>query len=192
MERGTRFFWGLIAALLGASLFYGLNAESRRRAVQGQSALPESGELVTVAQVIDGDTMVVTRESGDPVGSRLLGIKAFARDSKDPTAIWGKLAQDALARRVAGKTVRVLVGTPPKDKHGRALVEVFADDVNVGQELVAEGLALVYTVYAFPAMPLYLEEQAAARAAHKGLWGDASVAERADRLARGWARRASE
>ncbi len=192
MERGTRFFWGLIALLLGASVFFGLNAESRRRAVQGTAQQLESGELVTAGQVIDGDALVVTRENGDHVSVRLIGVKAFSREAKDPTAIWGKLAQDGLSRLVAGKPVRVLVGTPPADKHGRALCEVFVDDINVAQALVSEGLLLVYTVYPFPAMSLYLEEQAAARAARKGLWEDAKVAERADRLARGWARRASE
>jgi hypothetical protein len=54
VEPGTRFFWVLIAALLGASVFFGLNAESRRRDVQASETTLANGAVVSVQRVVDG------------------------------------------------------------------------------------------------------------------------------------------
>jgi endonuclease YncB( thermonuclease family) len=66
------------------------------------------------------------------------------------------------------------------------------EDQDVGLRLVKEGLVLVYTVYPFPAMSLYLEQQELARAQRKGLWANNDVSARALALARAWQQRQSE
>lgn len=37
MDGGTRFFWALLALLLGASVFFGVRTEQKRRALRNAS-----------------------------------------------------------------------------------------------------------------------------------------------------------
>jgi hypothetical protein len=125
VEAGTRFFWLLIAALLGAAAYFGLNAESRRRAVQTSQATLESGAVVQLQRVVDGDTLLVDA-AGQTVVVRLLGIKAFPTlPERDPVARFGKAAADDLRRLTENQPLRVLLHEPPKDRHGRTLAELF-------------------------------------------------------------------
>ncbi|MHC1725668.1 MAG: thermonuclease family protein [Syntrophobacteraceae bacterium] len=180
-------FWGCIAVLLGASLFYGLNAESMRRSMFRNEGKVDSGNIVTLSNVIDGDTVRVVQEGQQPVSIRILGIKAFeASIAKDVVAPYGQAAVDTLQRMMGNKPVRVLLHSTPKDRYGRYIATLYVDDQDIGLRLVKEGLAMVYTVYPFPAMSLYLQEQELARAGRRGLWANAEVASRALGLIREW------
>ena len=170
---GTRFFWLLIAALLGAAGYFGLNAESRRRAVQTSQTTLESGAIVQPPArrrrryAAGGDAAEQT------VVVRLLGIKSFPlQPERDPAARFGKAEVDELRRLTENQPLRVLLHDPPKDRHGRTLAELFVGQSDLGLELVKRGLALVYTVYPFPSMPLYQKHQEEARADRRGLWAD--------------------
>jgi micrococcal nuclease len=61
---------------------------------------------------------------------------------------------------------------------------LYVDDQGIGLRLAKEGLALVYTVYPFPAMTFYLQEQELARAGRRGLWANTEVTARALALIR--------
>jgi endonuclease YncB( thermonuclease family) len=188
VEAGTRFFWLLIAALLGAAAFFGLNAESRRRAVQSSQTTLENGAIVQLQRVVDGDTVLVDA-GGQTVVVRLLGIKSFpVQPERAPVARFGKAAVDELRRMTESQPLRVLLHDPPKDRHGRTLAELFVGQSDVGLELVKRGLALVYTVHPFPSMPLYKEEQEEARADRRGLWADEHAARQADLMIAQWGR----
>ncbi len=187
MDRGTRVFWLLLACLLGASVFFGVSAESRRRAVQRSEAKLDTGDIVRLARVVDGDTILVENDQKQDIAVRILGIKAFEdHPARDSASRFGAGAEQAMKRIMQDKPVRVLLNNPPQDKHGRTLAELFVGGKNVGLELVRRGLVMVYTVYPFPSMSLYLQAQEAARAERRGLWGDDAVAKRADLLGRQW------
>lgn len=187
MDRGTRVFWLLLACLLGASLFFGVSAESRRRAVQKSEAKVDTGDIVRLSKVVDGDTVLVENNQKQGVAVRLLGIKAFEdHPARDVSSRFGAQAEQAMKKLMRDKPVRVLLNNPPQDKHGRTLAELFVGGRNVGLELVRRGLVMVYTVYPFPSMSLYLQAQETARADRRGLWGDETVAKRADLLGRQW------
>jgi endonuclease YncB( thermonuclease family) len=189
VEVSTRLFWGLISALLSLSLYFGLNAESRRRELQKSEASVETGEIVRLERVVDGDTLLVKKESGDAVAIRLLGIKAFdSKPEKDELSRFGKAAIGTLERLAANEPLRVLVHTTPKDRHGRTLATLYSGDNDLALTLIKDGVALVYTVYPFPSMPFYLKEQEGSRADRKGLWADVEASKRADLLAREWRR----
>jgi len=188
VEVGTRFFWLLIAALLGAATYFGLNAESRRRAIQTSRTTLESGAIVQLQRVVDGDTLLVDA-AGQTVVVRLLGIKSFPiQPERDPASRFGKAAVDELRKITENQPLRVLLHDPPKDRHGRTLAELFVGQSDVGLELVKHGLALVYTVYPFPSMPLYQQHQEQARAERRGLWADERVARQADLMIAQWGR----
>ncbi len=183
----TRLFWGSIVVLLGASLFYGVGAERMRRSALGDGGKIENGSLVRLVRVIDGDTVVVAAEGQTSATVRILGIKAFdANVEKDVVTPFAHGAVETLRRLMADKLVRVLLHTTPKDRFGRFIATLYADDQDIGLRLVKEGLVLVYTVYPFPAMSLYLQEQELARAERRGLWASDEATSRALALIHAW------
>jgi len=187
MDRTAVTFWALIALLLSMSLFFGLNAEQRRKSVQAGSGKIDNGDLVRLLKVIDGDTVQVVREGQEPVTVRLIGVKSFnAKVEKDVVTPFGQAAMEALQRLMTDRPVRVMLNATPKDKFGRYLATLYADDQDIALLLIRQGLVLVYTVYPFPAMQLYLQEQEQARAGRRGLWASAAASERAQALINEW------
>lgn len=188
MDVGTRFFWGLISVLLGASLYFGVHAEERRRAVQRPEGNVQTGDLVRLVRVMDADTLLVAGPDGENVAIRMVGVMAFGATAakNDPAATIAQRSVEFLSRTLENEPVRVLVHNPPRDRFGRVLASLFVGDKDLGLTLVQKGLALVYTVYPFPSMPLYLQEQEAARAKRNGLWAEADMAQRADLLLKQW------
>ena len=180
-------FWGCIAVLLGASLFYGVSVEQVRRSVTKSGGKIDSGSIVSLVRVIDGDTVLVAQSDQQPVLVRILGIKAFdASIAKDVAAPYGQATIDTLSRSLKDRPIRVLLHATPKDKHGRYIAMLYVEDQDIGLRLVKDGLVLVYTVHPFPAMSLYLQEQDLARAGRRGFWANAEVTARALALLNEW------
>lgn len=191
MERATVIFWSLVTLLLGASTFYGVNAWRFTAANQQKDAVLASGDVVRLVNVLDGDTLVVSKEGQGNTTVRLLGIKTFeSKHGKDEAALHGRAAEEAVKRLIGESPLRVLLNNPPKDRHGRTLANLYIGGEDIGLALVAQGHALVYTVYPFANMPVYLQSQTAARKQQLGIWGDSAVVERAEGLLREWARQA--
>jgi micrococcal nuclease len=187
MDRGARVFWSIVIVLGTASTYFGVRAESVRRSVQRANADVHTGDLVSFSKVIDGDTVLLVNAAGDAVTVRILGIKSFDTTSvKDPGAAWGRRANEVLRKTLEAKPIRVMLATPPKDKHGRTIATLFVDDEDVSPKLIREGLVLVYTAFPFPAMHEYMHEQELAKNDHKGLWGDPLATERAQLLVQEW------
>jgi len=180
-------FWGCIAVLLGASLFYGVSVEQVRRSVTKSGGKIDSGSIVSLVRVIDGDTVLVAQSDQQPVLVRILGIKAFeASIAKDVAAPYGQATIDTLSRSLKDRPIRVLLHATPKDKHGRYIAMLYVEDQDIGLRLVKDGLVLVYTVYPFPAMSLYLQEQDLARSGRRGFWANDEVTTRALALLNEW------
>ena len=187
MSRDSALFWSIIGVLVCASVFYGVNAERQRRQLLHSGARLETGDVVRLERVIDGDTVLVSKEAAGSATVRIVGIKAFdAKVEKDAAALFGKAAEERLERRMSGHPIRVMLHTLPKDSHGRFLATLYVNDSDVGLDLVSQGLVLVYSVYPFPAMPIYLQEQELAKARLKGFWGNTEVKRRAVALISGW------
>jgi endonuclease YncB( thermonuclease family) len=116
----------------------------------------------TVRDVIDGDTVVL--DDGRKV--RYLGINApehgqpYARD-----------ATNVNRRLVSGLPVRLEFDQIREDRHGRLLAYVHRDGALVNEQLLAEGLAHVFSI---PPNTRYAERflhvQRKAKAARKGMW----------------------
>ncbi len=193
MDRGTKVFWLIIVALFCASAIFGTLAEDRRRAAQTRGGDLATGDMVQLHRATDGDTLVVRTTDGEQLVVRLLGIKSFEpAPDKDPVAAIGREAIAALEKRVAGRPLRVLLHSTPKDRHGRTIATLIAGEEDIGLYLVSQGLALVYPVYPFQTLPMYLEVQSKARAEAKGLWANADTTRRAESLLTEWGKRAAE
>ena len=191
MERSTVAFWTLVLVLLGASAFYGSQAWRFQAAQQQRDVALASGDVVALATVLDGDTLVVEKEGAGRATVRLLGIKSFeSKHAKDDVAQHGRAAEEALRRLAIDQPLRVLLNNPPKDRSGRTLATLYRDVDDLALQLVAAGQVLVYTVYPFPGMQSYLQAQNAARQQRLGLWADPAAVERAEGLIREWSKAA--
>lgn len=143
------------ALALGVTAVAALAAALRVASAQGGTHFD-----ARVVRVIDGDTLEV-RAEGQPLRVRIFGI-----DTPERGQPWSRKAREALARRVAGKDVRI--NEVETDDYGRLVGEVYADDVCVGCELVREGHAWVYRRYTQD--PVLLALEAEARAQRRCLW----------------------
>ncbi len=114
-----------------------------------------------VTHVSDGDTVWVRRDGRAPFKLRLDGL-----DAPERCQAGGPQARDALAARLLHR--RVEVHTRAHDDYGRAVGTLQLDGADVGAWLVAQGLAW-NARFARRAGP-YAEDEAAARAARRGLF----------------------
>lgn len=131
---------GLLAVV--TVLLFGCLLFLHQPAAFAQPDVGNEGRRATVRFVPDGDTVVLA--SGEVV--RLLGIDA-PEMGKDGAAnqFYAVQSRDALASLVMGKEIRVMSGTPSKDRYGRTLARlVLPQGSNVAEILVSEGYAMVY------------------------------------------------
>jgi micrococcal nuclease len=187
INRSPTIFWITIVLLFSCAVFYTISVEKERSKVRkGQQTL-ENGAIVKLVKVVDGDSVLVSQDENSQVPVRILGIKSFdSKIEKDVVTPYSHAAVQALSRLMQDRPVRIMLASSTKDRYSRYIASLFVDDQDIGLHLVKEGLVLVYTVYPFPAMSLYLEQQDLARAHRRGLWANADATDRAIALARAW------
>ena len=214
-RRGARFhllysFWSkhyllLVAgALLACSLYFFIHIQMIRwTMLANHPDLFESGDRVEITKVIDGDELRITNSLGSS-RIRILGIKSF-----DPTARdlilseYGKTCVDFLETHIVGRQAELIVSPKKLDDRGRLLGTLFVEEktagedgqasrYDLGEELVRQGLALVYTEFPFESMEKYLQSQSSAESEQLGFWANRRVAERARGLQRVWTQEANK
>jgi endonuclease YncB( thermonuclease family) len=191
VDRGIRLFWLLVATLVGLSTYFGVQAEQRRRAVQRVTDVDLApGETVRLARVVDGDTVLGHRASGERIAIRLVGIKSLVPSGDtDPATRVASLAAETLERLLVDQSIHVQLEPPGRDRRGRILASLSVNGTDVGMTLLEHGLAVVYLAYPFTREQEYRDAQAEARAIGRGLWADPALSHRADALAREWMNR---
>ena len=145
------------------------------------------GPKGTVTSVTDGDTVIL--DNGLVV--RLIGMQAPKLPlGREDFPTWPKAeeAKTRLESLVLGQTVEIRQGGAERDRHDRVLGQMFiagATEVWVQREMIAEGLARVYS---FPDNRACLAEllaaESRARTMKLGIWADPYyTVRRADRPA---------
>ncbi|NQV46758.1 MAG: thermonuclease family protein [Rhodospirillaceae bacterium] len=135
----------------------------------------EDGGRAIVAEVVDGDTVILEPVIDGPSQVRLVGIQApklplGRKDYKKwPLADTAKAALMALAE---GRAVQLKFGGRRMDRHGRLLAHLYTEEGTwIQGALLAAGLARVYS---FPdnraLVPDMLVLERAARRDGKGIW----------------------
>ena len=119
--------------------------------------------LGRVVAVADGDTLTLLTSNREQVRIRLAEI-----DTPERRQPWGSRARQALANAVLQKEIRVEV--VDVDRYDRVVGRIWLGNRDVNRELVAEGHAWVYRQYMTDRS--LLDDEAAARSASRGLWGD--------------------
>ncbi|MBF0320241.1 MAG: thermonuclease family protein [Nitrospirae bacterium] len=187
MDRTNKIYWAIIIILLGCSVFFILKIQDKGAKLLKASGKLQNGDIVRLHKVIDGDTIIVTKNLEDQIVVRIVGIKALDEGMKsDEITPYAKSALVALENLASERPVRVLLHPTNKDKYGRVLATIFSGDQDIALMLISRGLAIVYTKYPFPVMSLYLQQQAMARANSLGLWASKTATTRADAMIRKW------
>ena len=162
--------WAVLVALLAAASLAGWRLGTAR-APSG----PEAGPA-RVISVIDGDTLDVAW-GGRTERVRLLGVDAPETvDPRRPVGCFGPEASAYTSRRLAGRSVRLTFDRQHRDRFGRLLAHLEIDGRRFNDELLAGGYARLLVI---PPNGRYartmLDEELAARAARRGLWGACSA-----------------
>lgn len=128
----------------------------------------QSGEVVKVVSVVDGDTIKIA--SGQTV--RYIGIDT--PETKHPTKkvqCFGAEASQRNSELVAGQNVRLEKDVSETDRYGRLLRYVWVGDTLINQQLVAEGYAVASSYPPDVAkQDLLRAAEQTARTAGRGLW----------------------
>lgn len=122
-----------------------------------------AGKVVAIA---DGDTVTVL------VGREQVKVRLDGIDAPEKGQAYGERAREALAGMVMGKAVEVRWKT--KDRYGRVMGRIAVGRVDVGGEMLRQGLAWWFRKYSKDAGYARLEEEA--REARRGLWAEAEPA----------------
>src|SRR3989338_4054749 len=132
---------------------------------------PQSGELVKVVRVVDGDTINV-EINGKTESVRYIGIDTPETvDPRKPVQCFGVEASKRNKELVEGKMVRLEKDITDRDKYNRLLRYVWVDDAFVNLILVTQGFAKSYS---YPPdveyQDLFVMAQKKAREDKLGLW----------------------
>ncbi|MGB5409363.1 MAG: thermonuclease family protein [Thiogranum sp.] len=133
---------------------------------------PVTTEPVQVRYVHDGDSLVLA----DNTKIRLIGINTPEIAHQDqPTQALAIKARDRLRQLLfqQGHRARLIYGEQRQDRHSRNLAHLWlADGSNLSAELLREGLAWAVAIPPnVRYLDCYLEAEATARAASRGVWG---------------------
>jgi micrococcal nuclease len=164
------------ALLVGAAL-----SADTERGTQPAGGQPHPGPGARlgarVAEVIDGDTVVVRMDDGAVERIRYIGIDTPESDPREPLECFGLRAKAANSRLVAERRVTLVVGAEPRDDYGRLLAYVLVHrgpgrSLPVNAELVRRGFARTLTIAPNDAKaPALRRLESAAGRAGRGLWG---------------------
>jgi endonuclease YncB( thermonuclease family) len=148
---------GLLVALALAVAFFGRGRFDERR--HADSAAPFPADVSGRAAPIDGDSLWVGNHE-----VRLKGIDApeGRQTCRRNGEVWrcGDAARAALSDMIGGETVFCAVSE--RDRYGRLLARCRARDRDLNAGMVGAGMAVAYGGYE--------REEAAAKAARRGVW----------------------
>jgi len=186
--------WLCIVVLVVASGCAGLPAGDPTPA-GGADVPPEFADaeiraayVVTVVEVVDGDTVDVRYRNGTEETVRLLGVDApEVRSETSPGEFegvpdsdsgrtwlreWGGRASAFAERTVGGEEVRILVDarSDVRGSYGRLLAYVYHDGDHLNRMLLEEGYARMYDA-PFSKRASFADHEAEARSAGVGVWG---------------------
>lgn len=148
----------LLISLVGWLL---VSAVAREPVLAGETTITG-----TVVKVLDGDSLLVRQ------GDRTHEVRLWGIDSPEHGQPYGNVARK-LTTALAGKQ-RVKVVSHGRDQYDRILGEVYIEGRCLNGELVSRGTAWVYRRYCrAPVCEDWLQKEAAARIASRGLWRDA-------------------
>ncbi|TAL36730.1 MAG: hypothetical protein EPN93_07870 [Spirochaetes bacterium] len=183
-----RAFWILLAAIVGASIYFTLDIARIKKSMNASAAnlRIETGQKVTVKKIIDGDEVLVEMGNKKFI-VRILGISSFDSTLNDPLDKGaGEAALFYLQKMILNNEIELAFDEFKVDSSERLLSYIHMSSVDIGEDMVSEGLTLAFTKYPFSRINKYEKAQRAAREMKKGIWGNARLEKRALDLLNLW------
>ena len=118
-----------------------------------------------VVSIMDGDTLVVL-----DAGQQQHRIRLAEIDAPEKQQPFGQRSKQSLSEMCYGK--EAIVNPHGTDRHGRTIGHVICGGIDTSAEQVRRGMAWVFDRYATNRTLYAIQDEA--RAARRGLWGDAS------------------
>lgn len=127
---------------------------------------PRSGESWQVIKVADGDTITVTQ------GDRKEKIRFCGVDSPESKQPLGQESKANLQRLIDEANGQVQLSFIERDRYGRQVAEVFANNKFLQEEQVKAGLSYHYAKYSgnCPHRDAIVAAEAIAQSNHSGVW----------------------
>ena len=134
---------------------------------------PRDGIVVSVADVVDGDTIEVLID-GREEDVRYIGVDTpESVKPGSPVECFGPEASEYNERLVGGRQVRLDFGPERRDDYGRLLAYIYLGDRFVNAALVRGGYATTLTIAPNDRFaPLFDRLEQEAGNAGRGLWGE--------------------
>lgn len=144
--------------------------------------------VVTVVEVVDGDTMKIRYQNGSRDTIRLLGVDTpEVHVETDPSEFegipdteeghdwlrdWGHKASEFARTEVGGEEIRIVVDEEAdrRGSYGRLLVYVYHDDQLLNLQLLSQGYARMYDSE-FSKRSRFRDAEETAQSQNIGLWG---------------------
>jgi micrococcal nuclease len=127
--------------------------------------------VAQVVAVIDGDTIEVI-QNGEKIKVRYIGIDTPEPYRDGKPACYSHEATEANKKMVEGKKVKMIADSEDKDKYGRLLRYVYADETFVNATLLQEGFAKTLTIQPNTTYKKeFAQFQVKAKEEAKGMWG---------------------
>ena len=194
----------ITGAFLFCSIYFFVHIQLIRwNTLADHPQLFQSGDIVEITKVIDGDELQITNALGNS-RIRILGIKSFDPSARDMMlSEYGKTCVDFLETHVVTRKAKLVISSKKLDDRGRLLGRLLIEEktageegqtarYDLGNELVRQGLSLVYTQYPFEEMPNYLSSQKSAEAEELGIWANQRVSKHAHNLQNLWTQEANK
>lgn len=159
-----------IILVLGIIIILVRNYEQKQHITTAQ----DSRTNAQLVRVVDGDTIVVNI-NGDEEKVRIIGINTpESVKPNSPVECFGKEASihiTELLNRPGGLIIEPDPTQNTRDRNGRLLAHIFVGDINIGQQMIADGYAYEYT-YRIPYIyeSEYRTAESEARNNNRGLW----------------------
>ena len=163
----------VVAIVIAAASFAGWWLGRQDPGATADTSVPGPSRFgAVVTEPVDGDTVHVRTARGDET-VRLLGVNT--PETHHPTKgveCFGPEAAAFTDRELTGRRVDLELDVEHRDKYGRLLAYVIVDGRRFNDVLLARGYARLLVI---PPNGVHgrtmLEEELAARRAHRGLWG---------------------
>jgi len=148
-----------------------------------------SGDEVQVVRATTRGHELVVTKGGKQATVRLVGIYTFSTWPREKTDVstFAQSAIDFVTREVANRPARLILIRKELDPRGRYLGFLEMGDTDLGQRLIEEGLAAVYTEYPFTREQAYMAAEIKPRSEKHGVWSGRVAAKRLSALRQTWA-----
>lgn len=178
----------LIVVLFALALFFTLRVLQTQCLVsQSSPEIPlKSGQKALVTKILDGDEVLVKINSNE-FSVRIIGIYAFDPSVNEPLIEnIAKTAFHSLEKLILNQEITLVFEQFQKDANQRVLSYLFLNQMDIGLEMLKNGLAMAYLKYPFTQSGFYLAAQNKAQKSKRGLWMIPAASKRARELQNFW------